>query len=160
VDLAKLLSVFALGAVELWAAIPAGLALDVSPLLVGVVAAAGAMLGVLVVVLLGERVRDWVVRRHGDGDRTGPHGLIRRIWDRYGVIGLGLLAPLLTGAPVGAALGLALGVPAGRPLFWLSIGIALWSTVLTLAGVLGIAGLSSSQNRNTCPSDPPVYEIA
>ncbi len=109
-DLAKLVAVFALGAVELWAAIPAGLALNASPVVVGVVAAAGAMLGVLVVVVLGERVRDWVVRRHGDGSETGPHGLIRRIWDRHGVVGLGLLAPLLTGAPMGAALGLALGV--------------------------------------------------
>jgi membrane protein YqaA with SNARE-associated domain len=53
VDLAKLVTVFALGAVELWAAIPAGLALHVSPVLVAVVAAAGAMLGVLVVVVLG-----------------------------------------------------------------------------------------------------------
>jgi hypothetical protein len=144
VDLARLSSVFALGAVELWAAIPAGLALDVSPVLVGVVAAAGAMLGVVVVVLLGERVRDRVVRRHGDGGQKGPQGLIRRIWDRYGVIGLGLVAPLLTGAPVAAALGLALGVPARRLLFWMSIGIALWSTVLTLVGVLGIAGLEAA----------------
>lgn len=143
-DLAKLLTVFALGAVELWAAIPAGLALHVSPVLVGVVAAAGAMLGVLVVVVLGERIRDWVVRRHGDSSGTGPHGLIRRIWDRYGVIGLGLFAPLLTGAPVGAALGLALGVPAGRLLFWMSSGITLWSTVLTLVGVLGIAGFEAA----------------
>lgn len=143
-DFAKLLSVFALGAVELWAAIPAGLALNASPVLVGVVAAAGAMFGVLVVVLLGERVRDWVMRRHGDGSQTGPHGFIPRIWDRYGVIGLGLLAPLLTGAPVGAALGLALGVPANRLLFWLSIGIALWSIVLTLVGVLGVAWLAAA----------------
>ena len=143
-DFVKLLSVFALGAVELWAAIPAGLALNASPVLVGVVAAAGAIFGVLVVVVLGERVRDWVMRRHGDGSQTGRHGLTHRIWDRYGVIGLGLLAPLLTGAPVGAALGLALGVPANRLLFWLSIGIALWSIVLTLVGVLGVAWLAAA----------------
>lgn len=74
-DLVKLLSVFALGAVELWAAIPAGLALNASPVLVGVVEAAGAMFGVLVVVLLGERVRNWVIRRHGDGSQTGPTAL-------------------------------------------------------------------------------------
>jgi membrane protein YqaA with SNARE-associated domain len=144
VDTAKLLTIFALGALELWAAIPAGLALKANPVLVGVVAAAGAMLGVLVVVLLGERVRQWLAVRQRRGSATGSHGLIRRIWDRYGVIGLGLLAPLLTGAPIGAALGLALGAPSGRLLFWMLTGIALWSTVLTLVGVLGIAGYEAA----------------
>jgi membrane protein YqaA with SNARE-associated domain len=143
-DTARLLTIFALGALELWAAIPAGLALKVNPVLVGVGAAAGAMLGVLVVVLLGERVRQWLAGRQRRGSAAGSHGLIRRISDRYGVIGLGLLAPLLTGAPIGAVLGLALGVPSGRLLFWMLTGIALWSTVLTLVGVLGIAGYEAA----------------
>ncbi len=59
------------------------------------------------------------------------------------MIGLGLLAPLLIGAPIGAALGLALGVPASRVLFWISLGIVVWSTVLTLAGALGLAGIET-----------------
>jgi len=116
VDVLRLLTIIALGAVELWAAIPAGLALKANPVVVGVAAAVGAMLGVLVVVGLGEHVRHWLPGRHRGDRATGSHGLIRAIWDRYGVIGLGLFAPMLTGAPIGAALGLTLGVPAGDSL--------------------------------------------
>jgi len=139
----KLLTVLGLGAVELWAAIPTGLALRLHPVSVGITAATGATLGALVVVLLGERVRNWLAQRYGEKKEKGRHGLIDRIWRRYGVIGLGLLAPLLTGAPLGAALGLTLRVPAGRLLFWIILGTILWSTVLTLAGALGFAGIET-----------------
>lgn len=139
----KLLTVLGLGAIELWAAIPAGLALRLHPMAVGITAAIGAMVGALVVVLLGERVRTWLVRRRGGKEGKERHRLIYRIWHRYGVIGLGLLAPLLTGATLGAALGLTLGVPAGRLLFWISLGIVLWSIGLTLAAALGLAGIEA-----------------
>ncbi|MFH1560555.1 MAG: small multi-drug export protein [Chloroflexota bacterium] len=139
----KMLAVLGLGAVELWAAVPTGLALGLHPVVVGIIAAIGAILGALAVVLLGERVRTWLVRRHSGKDKKEQHGLVPRIWHRYGVIGLGLLAPLLTGAPLGVALGFILGESAGRLLFWTSLGIVLWSTVFTLAGALGLAGIEA-----------------
>ncbi len=140
-EMMKLLAVLGLGAIELWGAIPAGLALRLHPLAVGIAAATGAMLGALIVVLLGERARAWLARHHGRRDEQRRPGPIYQIWYRYGVIGLGLLAPLLTGAPLGVVLGLALGAPAGRLLFWTSLGIIFWSTALTLAGALGLAGV-------------------
>lgn len=125
----KLLTVLGLGAIELWAAIPTGLVLKVHPVLTAITAAIGALLGVMVVVLLGERVRAWLVKRHRGKSENRQHGRLYRIWYRYGVVGLGLLAPLLVGAPVGTALGITLGAPTGRLLLWMSIGIILWSTV-------------------------------
>lgn len=139
----KLLMVLGLGAIELWAAIPTGLALQLHPLITGIVAAIGAMMGALVVLMLGERIRTWLVRRHNGESEWGRHGRIYRIWHRYGVIGLGLLAPLLTGAPLGVAIGLTLGAPTGRLLLWTSLGIAFWSAILTLAGALGLAVIES-----------------
>jgi hypothetical protein len=139
--LLKVLTVLGLGVVELWAAIPAGLALDLHPLLTGVVSAVGAILGVLIILVLGERVRGWLLRRRGS--EKGQHGRIYRIWVSYGVAGLGLLAPLLTGAPLGTALGMALGAPTGRLLLWMSVGIAAWSALLTAAAALGLAGIEA-----------------
>ncbi len=131
----KLLTVIGLGTFELWAAIPVGFALQLHPVLVGVMAALGAGLGVFVVIFLGGRLRGWLLRHHDSKiHEKGRPGLIDRIWQRYGVIGLGLLAPLLTGAPIGAAVGLALGIPASRLFLWLSLGVVLSSTVLTLTG--------------------------
>lgn len=138
----KLLIVLGLGAVEIWAAVPTGLALGIHPAATGITAAAGAVLGTLVVIVLGSRVQAWLLQRHGRGGEP-RQGRIGRIWQRYGVIGLGLLAPLLTGAPLGAALGLTMGASAGRLLLWMSFGVVLWSTVLTLAGVLGIEAVKA-----------------
>jgi hypothetical protein len=140
--LLKVLMVLALAAVELWTAIPAGLALDLHPVLIGVVSAAGAILGVLVVLVVGGGVRARLLRRFGGGEKR-QHGRIYRIWVRYGVVGLGLLAPLLTGAPLGTALAIAFGAPAGRLLLWMSVGIAAWSALLTVAAALGLAGIES-----------------
>ena len=83
------------------------------------------------------------MQRHGRKEKKEQPGLIYRIWHRYGVIGLGLLAPLLTGAPLGVALGLTLGAPSRRLLFWTSVGIVLWSAGLTLAAALGLAGIQA-----------------
>lgn len=137
----KLLPVFLLAAVELWAAIPAGLALGLHPLLIGITVAGGAILCTFVVVFVGERVRNWLVHHHAGKEGKKQPGLIQRIWHRYGTIGLGLLAPLLIGAPLGAALGLALGAPTGRLTIWISLGIILWTTILTVIGTLGWAVL-------------------
>lgn len=138
-EILKVLSVIALAAMELWAAIPAGFALGLNPFLIGSGAAVGAIMGTLFVVVAGERLRNWIIRRHSGGKEKQSPGIVQRIWQRYGVIGLGFLAPLLTGAPIGAALGLAFGAPPGRLIVWMSVGIILWTAILTIAGVLGLA---------------------
>lgn len=133
----KLLTLFALGVAELWAAAPAGAAMGFSPLPVFAVAAAGAVSGGVVVVLLGERVKAWLERKKEREKLEKRRGLLYRVWLRYGVIGWGLLAPLLVGSPLGAALGLALGAPPRRLLPWLCAGSVLWSAVFSLLAALG-----------------------
>lgn len=140
--LVKLLTVLALGAFKLWAAVPAGFALDLHPLVTGLVTASGALMGTLVILLVGESVRTRLLGRQG-GNEKRERGRIYRIWVRHGVVGLGLVAPLLLGASLGTAVGVTLGAPARRLLLWMSLGIAAWSVLLTLAGVLGLAGIEA-----------------
>ena len=132
----QLLSVAAIAVVELWAAVPAGIAMGLPAPLVWAATLCGALLGITGVVLAGDRVRAWLVDRFGHGGaREG--GRLRGLWDRHGVIGWGLLAPLLLGAPLAAAVGVALGATRRRLLFWLGAGVLVWTTVLTLAVALG-----------------------
>jgi hypothetical protein len=132
----RLLGVAGIAIVELWAAVPAGIAMGLPAPLVWAATVAGAVLGIAVVVVAGDRLRTWLVDRFGHGGaREG--GRLRRLWDRYGVIGWGLLAPLLLGAPLAAALGVALGAARGRLVLWLGAGAVLWTTVLTVAVALG-----------------------
>lgn len=139
--LMKLLTVFGLGIVDMWVAILAGFVLQLHPLETAIAVAIGAILGVLVVLKLGERMRTILMHNRKSEDKK--LGRIHRIWDRYGVEGLGMLAPLLVGAPLGAALGITLGAPVKRLLLWMSLGIILWSTVFTLVGLLGLAGIEA-----------------
>ena len=139
----KLLTVLGLGIIALWGAIPAGLALKLHPVATAITAAIGAIFSAMLVVLLGDHVKSYLMRHHRRKDKKIEHSRIYRIWQLYGIIGLGLSAPLLTGAPLGTALGLALGTEPRRLLFWISIGIILWSMILTIIGVLGVSGIKA-----------------
>lgn len=146
--LTKLLAVLGLGVIELWAAIPAGFALGLHPAVTGAAAAVGAIVGAVAIVLIGEPARALLARLHsGNSNEEQQKGSIHKIWLRYGIAGLGLLSPLLIGAPIGTALGVALGAPKDRLLFWMLTGILLWSAVLTAAGALGLAGLGALARR-------------
>jgi membrane protein YqaA with SNARE-associated domain len=133
----KLLTIFVLGVAELWAAAPAGVVMRLDPLLVCAVAALGAVAGGTVIILLGERVKAWLERKRKREKMEEKRGLLFRIWQRYGVIGWGLLAPLLVGSPLGAAFGLVLGAPPRRLLPWLAAGSILWSVVFSILTALG-----------------------
>lgn len=137
----KILTVVGLGALELWAAVPAGVALGLHPILTAMSAAVGAVLAILVVLVLGARARAWLGRRHPS--MSSSHRSLRTIWTRYGVAGLGLAAPLLVGAPLGTVLGLLLGAQPSHLFRWMVLGVVGWSALLTLATVAGLVGLES-----------------
>ncbi len=133
----KLITVAGLGIIELWAAIPMGTALKLHPLLNGIASALGSIIGAVLVIVLGDRLRNWLLKRRDRGKEQEKKGQVYRIWDKYGVIGLGMLSPLLTGAPLGAAIGISLGASPGRLIFWMSFGILIWTIILTIISTLG-----------------------
>ena len=134
---AKFITVTGLGIIELWAAIPAGTALKLHPLLNGLAAGLGAIIGALLVIIVGDRLRNWLLKKKENKQKN--KGQIYRIWNKYGVIGLGMLSPLITGATLGAAIGISLGASPKRLLFWMSIGIVFWTILLTAISTFGFA---------------------
>ena len=137
----KFLTVAGLGIIELWAAIPAGTALNLHPLLNGLAAGLGAIIGALLVILLGDRLRKWLLKKKEKEQKN--KGWIYSIWEKYGVIGLGILSPLITGPLLGAAIGISLGASPKRLTLWMSVGILFWTTVLTIISTLGFAVLET-----------------
>ncbi len=83
----------------------------------------------------------WRRRREARRARRGTAGAqrARRLLDRIGPAGFGLVGPALFGTWVSAALGTALGLARWRLLGWLVVGATLWSALLVLAShtVLG-----------------------
>lgn len=141
-DLIGIIWVFMASIVELWLGIPIGLYLDLNPAIIATTAAAGSILSAVIVATLGEGLRNWFLKwRYGE--KSPKTGKIYDIWKKYGIIGLGLLSPLLLGAPLGAALGIGFGAPKDRLLIWMSIGIVIWSALLTTVGFYGLISFES-----------------
>lgn len=134
----KFITVTGLGIIELWAAIPAGTALQLHPFLNGIASALGAIIGAVAVIFFGDRLRKWLLKKKEKGEIN--KGRIYKIWEKYGVIGLGMLSPFITGAPLGAAIGISLGASPRRLMIWMSVGIIIWTILLTTISTLGFAG--------------------
>lgn len=143
-ELPKLLSVFGIAFFSLWASIPAGLALGMSPLPIIVTSALSYAAGVGLVAFLGAPVRGWIMRRFGDKVTGDPNSAVSRVWARYGVIGLALLAPVTTGAQIGAAVGMALNASPRRLFLLMSVGGLLWAALFAAAISLGIMGVQQA----------------
>jgi len=126
-------TVFFTAMFELWLAIPIGIGFKLKPIIIIMATFLGATIGSIVVILLGKGIQKLILRGHKQ--KTEKETTIKKIWNKYGVIGLGLLSPLLTGAPLGIAIGLLFNAEKKKLLIFVVLGILLWSIVLTLVGV-------------------------
>ena len=137
--LLKLLSTAAAGALDVWVGIITGVALGLSPTLSGAVSIASAVVGVTLVVVAGERLQGRIYRSRRLAKRRTS---VERVWKRYGIPGVALQAPLLTGPLLATILALGLGAPPRTLLYWMFASIVLWGVVLTGAVALGFSVFS------------------
>lgn len=138
----KLLGVAGLAAVDLFLAIPAGIAAGYGFLELFGAMAVGGCVGAVATVVLGDEASRWWSAHQKVRSRPKPRSWIDRLAARFGAPGLGLLAPVIVGTPGGAMIGIGLGLERKALLGWLLAGTVLWSAVLagiTAAGV-GVAG--------------------
>lgn len=143
-NLEAIIIIFAASMVELWMGIPLGFVLDVNPILIAITSALGAILSAFIVITIGDNLRNRLIKWKYKDEQELEKSRLYEIWNKYGVIGLGLLSPLIFGAPLGAAVGVALGAGKERLLIWMSIGILIWSVGLTLAGLMGFLALENA----------------
>jgi uncharacterized membrane protein len=143
-ELLKGASVFALAFVSLWSAIVMGAALGLHPLATVALTSLSYLAGVALVIALGAPLRAWLLRRMGRDADAPLSGRMQAIWERYGVLGLGLAAPMTTGAHLGAALGIALRVEPRRLVLSMAFGVLVWSILLTAGVSLGLLGAQAA----------------
>lgn len=131
------LIVFLASVAELWLAIPMGLALKLPPLNTVIISILGSTASAFIVAFAGANLRErFIMWRYGS-NRDIERGSLYKIWNKYGVVGLGLLSPLLFGAPMGTAVGVIFGAERNYLLLWITIGIVIWSAALTAALYMG-----------------------
>jgi hypothetical protein len=131
--------VFLLAAIpwlEILVVIPVAVGLGLDPVGVAVLAFLGNVLPIYGIIGVSARARAWLDRREGT-DGTPSHERARRIWDRYGLPGLALASPILTGVHLATVIALAAG-SSGRSIgAWMTASVAAWTVVLTVGSYYG-----------------------
>lgn len=67
-----------------------------------------------------------------------------RVWHRYGLPGLALLAPVITGVHLATVMALALGTPRQRVVWWMTASLALWAVVTAVVTAAGVEWLAAA----------------
>ncbi|PKL33414.1 MAG: hypothetical protein CVV45_07765 [Spirochaetae bacterium HGW-Spirochaetae-10] len=154
----QILTVMIVSAGFFWGGIPLGLTMNFSLLSAGVITIAGAECAVIAVLLLGTPVQNWIKRRFPLWIEKTTAGRVGRIWQSYGLLGLGFVSPILPGAPQSAVLALALGARPVRIFLSVSVGILFWAILTMTAVALGYhtfasEAVNASENNPGIVSD-------
>lgn len=142
--LMKIGAIYIAGITGLYKGIPVGLALKAHPLIIAGFTALGCNTTVLVLYFSGNSFKEWVIDRMGREKFEKRKGKFSHLMDRYGTVGLGLIASGILGPILAVLIGLAIVRDTQRLLVFLLIGMVIWSAVLTAVGVLGIELISHS----------------
>lgn len=121
---------------EIMIVIPVAVGAGLSPVPVTIVSFIGNALPVFWIIALFRR---WERRRGPVRRRWGPRA--QRVWDRYGLPGIALAGPALTGIHLAAVMALVLRADRRLTALWMTLSLALWSLVTVLATVAGFEGL-------------------
>lgn len=126
--------------VEVLVVIPAGVLAGMPAVPTTLVAALGNLSTVVLVALAGDRLLDRWRRRRPERQGGPPSRRAERARElarRWGVPGLALLAPLTTGTHLATIAALATGSETRRVLWWMAVGIGVWSAVVAAAAAMG-----------------------
>jgi membrane protein YqaA with SNARE-associated domain len=134
----KILTVAGLATFEIYAAIPAGFAFKLSAWTIFLASLTGGIIGVYVAAFLGDKIRAVVAKYKKPKEEKPKTGLIYRIWDKYGVIGLGFLGTVTVGAPISIAVGYSFNVSVAKLVTWCCIGVLTRCMVFTALGHYGL----------------------
>lgn len=134
----EIFTVALLASVEVYAAIPAGFAFGLHPGTIFSASALGGLAGVFVAAFLGDRIRIFFNRNKKVKEEKPKTGMIYRIWNKYGVIGLGFLGTMTVGAPVSLAVGVGFNVPLKKLVTWCCIGVLVRCSLFTIIGHYGM----------------------
>ncbi|MGB8192702.1 MAG: small multi-drug export protein [Chitinophagaceae bacterium] len=134
----EILTVAGLASFEIYAAIPAGFAFGLSPWAILLASIAGGLAGVFVTAFLGDKIRKLFTRKKKVKEEKPKTGLAHRIWQKYGIIGLGFIGTMTVGAPASIAVGIGFNAPLKKLLTWCCIGVIVRCALFTTIGYYGV----------------------
>ena len=95
--------------------------------------------GVFVAAFLGDKIRAFFHKKKPTKENAQKkHPMILRLWNKYGIIGLGFLGTMSVGAPISIAVGVGLNANLKKLLTWCCIGVVTRCILFTLIGYYGL----------------------
>ena len=134
----KILTVAGLATFEIYAAIPAGFVLGLSPWTIFFSSVIGGLIGVFVTAFLGNQIRALIFKNKIVEKKKNNHPIANKIWNKYGIIGLGFLGTMAVGAPISIAVGVGLNAQLSKLITWCCIGVVTRCIIFTLIGHYGL----------------------
>ncbi|MFW5435385.1 small multi-drug export protein [Paenibacillus apiarius] len=122
---------------EVFVVIPLGILMGLSPIPVALAGFLGNLIPILLIGLLFKKWQEWRQKRGKSIEPSPKWARAQKIWDRYGVPGLSLLAPIIIGTDIATILALSFGSPRKWVVAWMTVSLAVWSIVLTVGTVYG-----------------------
>ena len=119
----KILTVAGLATFEIYAAIPAGFAFGLSPLTIFIASTVGGLTGVFVAAFLGDKIRAAYRNKWPANKEKKVSPLALKLWEKYGIIGLGILGTWTIGAPISIAVGVSLNADIKKLVLWCCVGV-------------------------------------
>ncbi|HVM14995.1 MAG TPA: small multi-drug export protein [Egibacteraceae bacterium] len=121
---------------EVLVVVPAAILTGMAPVPVTVLAVAGNVTTLAMVVVAADRLSErWQASRGGPGRRAQR---ARQLARRWGVPGLAALGPVSTGSHIAALAAVAVGAGRMRVLGWMTGGVVAWGVTAAGAAVLGL----------------------
>jgi uncharacterized membrane protein len=142
---------------EILLVIPAAIAMGLAPVPAAAVAFIGNILPVYGIVYLYDLLEKWWQKRKranqlnevpetASGEELANSSKrkerAKKIMADYGVPGLALAGPLLTGVHLAALVALGLGAQKNAVSIWMTISLLIWTVVVTAASVYGLEQLT------------------
>lgn len=134
----KILTVAALATFEIYAAIPAGFAFGLSPWIIFFASITGGLVGVFVAAFLGDKIRGFFYKNKPTEEKKYKHPMVHKIWEKYGIVGLGFFGTMSVGAPISIAVGVGLNANLKKLITWCCVGVACRCVIFTLIGHYGL----------------------
>ncbi len=146
---------------ELLVVIPIGIGAGLNPVIVGVIAFLGNALPVFLLIYGMDGIREmkWIkkwkerarfrhdVQQSADKEKLAKKQArkekMQRVFDKYGVAGLALAGPGITGIHLATIFAMAFNAKKRKVVLWMNVSLALWTLGMTAASFYGIEWLAN-----------------
>ena len=134
----QIIAIFLVGVTGLYKGIPVGFALKAHPAVIAAFTALGSIVMILCLHFLGGTLKRFLYRRKDNPRRVKRELRFRKWMEKYGTVGLGLIAAGTIGPIATIMIGMVLLENTSKLVVFLIVGIVIWSIGLTALAALGI----------------------